>query len=527
MDNNKTLAVVSQPSYPAGNILTANFVPNLDFILEKVAVSWYYSTKMFNIGWHFVFCLLLSFGARGQAAPADGPASLVPPPPAVTLTEPFMLAFRLRGAPLASHSDFPELEGFRKGKLTQTVTTRLLPGGARRTELTVTQRYLPYAEGSYVVPAFALTVNGQVLHSPGGRVRVGAAPPDLADVPPGAAGVGSLDQLLGKPKPRNFYEPPDAAFLTLEADRERVYVGQGVRVSLYFYLRPADQAVLNFYDFSNQLTELLRQLRQPTTWQVPAPTPSPLPDTVRQAGGQVLLRFRLAAGTYYPLTAQDLNFPALHLTLTKFRLLKKPEPGDNERLAMYKTYTSASRRVAVRPLPPPGGVAVGDYALQEATSAPKPRTGAPFTYTFGVEGTGNSAALGPPTLRPRAGLEVFGPDVKEEALPDGRFRKSFRYRLVARRAGALPLDSLWQLSFFNPLAARYDTLRPALRLLVRGPDRPTPLASPEADPFYSTALARAETQLQPLGVYQQVGRYAAVLLAALLTLAVVGWWRAE
>ena len=482
---------------------------------------------MFHAGWQFVFCLLFGLSAGAQPAPPGGVASLVPPPNAVPLTEPFSLAFRLRGAPLASQSDFPELEGFRKGKLTKTVTTRLLPGGVRRTELTVTQLYLPYAEGSYVVPAFALTVNGQVLHSPGGRVRVGAAPPDIADVPPGAPGVGSLDQLLGRPKPKYFYEPPDAAFLALEADRERVYVGQGVRVSLYFYLRPADQAVLNFYDFSTQLTELLRQLRQPTTWQVPAPDPSPLPDTVRQPGRSVLLRFRLAAGTYYPLTAQDLQFPALHLTLTKFRLLKKPAPGDNERLAMYKTYTSAPRRVAVRALPPPGGVAVGDYLLREGVSHTSFRTGEAFTYTFGVEGAGNPAALGPPTLRPRAGLEIFGPDVKEEALPEGRFRKSFRYRLVARRAGPLPLDSLWQLPFFNPVAVRYDTLRPALRLLVSGPDRPTPGANPEADPFYSTALARAETQLQPLDVYQQVGRYAAGLLVALLTLAVVGWWRAE
>ena len=492
-----------------------------------MTIYWYYSNKMFNTSWQFVFCLLWSLVVMGQPAPAGGEASLVPPPASIGLTEPFTLAFRLRGAPLAGHSEFPELEGFRKGKPTKTITTHLLPGGRRSTELTVTQPYLPYAEGSYVVPAFTLTVNGQVLHSPGGQVRVGPTPPDAADVPPGAAGVGLLDQLLGPPKPKYFYEPPDAAFLALEAAHERVYVGQGVRVSLYFYLRPADQALLNFYDFNNQLTELLRQLRQPTTWQVPAPDPSSLPDTVRQASGQVLLRFRLAAGTYYPLTTQALQFPALHLTLTKFRLLKKPAPGDNERLAMYKTYTSAPRRVAVRPLPPPGGVAVGEYVLREAVSAPKPRTGAPFTYTFGVEGAGNPAALVPPTLRPRPGLEVFGPDVKEETLPEGRFYKSFRYRLVVHRAGPLPLDSLWRLPFFNPLAARYDTLRPALRLLVRGPDRPTPLASPEDDPFYSTALARAETQLQPLDVYRQVGRYAAGLLAALLTLAVVGWWRAE
>lgn len=489
--------------------------------------------------WGLASWLLLAVGLPGPGAwaqptqlagpAAGGTASLVAPAASVPLAGPFTLAFRLQGAALASHSDFPEIEGFRKAAgLTTTTTTRLLPGGRRSTELTVAQRYFPYAEGDYVVPAFSLTVNGQPLRSPGGRVRVGAAspPPDASGAPPGT-GVGSLDQLLGKPKPKYFYEPPDAGQLTLEADREQVYVGQGVRVNLYFYLKPADQALLNFYDFNNQLTELLRQLRQPTTWEVPAPDPSPLPDTVRRAGGQVFLRFRLAGRTYYPLTREALRFPAMQLTLTKFKLLKKPEPGDNERLAMYKTYTAPALRVAVRPLPAPGAAVVGEYVLREGISSTRFRTGEAFTYTFGVEGSGNAAALVLPPLRPRAGLAVYGPDVREEALPEGRFRKSFRYRLVPQRPGPLALDSLLSLPFFNPTTARYDTLRPELRVVVSGAVRATAAASPDDDPFYGPALARADAQLQPLDVYHQVGRYAAWLLAALLGVAAVGWWRAR
>jgi len=217
----------------------------------------------------------------------------------------------------------------------------------------------------------------------------------------------------------------------------------------------------------------------------------------------------------------------LQLTLTKFKLLKKPEPGDNERLAMYKTYTAPALRVAVRPLPPPGAAVVGDYVLREGISGTRFRTGEAFTYTFGVEGTGNSAALAPPPLRPRAGLAVYGPDVREEPLPDGRFRKNFRYRLVPQRPGPLAFDSLVALPFFNPLTARYDTLRPELRIAVSGPARATAAASPTDDPFYGPALARADAQLQPLDVYRQVGRYAEVLLAVLLGVAAVGWWRAR
>jgi len=494
-------------------------------------VVWQGGMRGWWLGCWLAGWLLLAGASRAQPAAPDaaGQVSLVAPAISVPLAGPFTLAFRLQGAALVAHSAFPEIEGFRKAaSLTTTTTTRLLPGGQRSTELTVAQRYFPYTEGDYVVPAFTITVNGQVLRSAGGRVHVGAAspPPDASAAPPGT-GVGSADQLLGKPKPQYFYEPPDAGALALEADQERVYVGQGVRVNLYFYLKPADQALLNFYDFNNQLTELLRQLRQPTTWEVTAPDPSPLPDTVRRAGGQVFLRFRLAGRTYYPLTKETLQFPALQLTLTKFKLLKKPQPGDTERLAFYKTYAAPALRVAVRPLPPPGAAVVGEYVLREGISGTRLRTGEAFTYTFGVEGSGNGTALTAPPLSARAGLAVYGPTTRDEILPDGRFRKSFRYRLVAQRPGVLAFDSLVQLPFFNPVTARYDTLRPELRVTISGPARATAAASPADDAFYGPALTRADAQLQPLDVYHQVGRYAAWLVVALLGLAAVGWWRAR
>ena len=484
--------------------------------------------------------LLGPSGLRAQLQPAAGTATLLPAPTAVSLAGPFVLSFRLRGASLADKPDFPELEGFRKAKPTKTTKTLLLPGGGRITEVTVSQPYFPYAEGDYQLPAFDLTVNGQVLHSAGGRVRVGnsPAPPPIAPnaVPPGAAGIGSLDQLLGKAKPRNFYEPPDYASLSLEADQARVYVGQGVHVQLYLYVRPADQALLNFYDFTTQLSDLLRQLRQSRVWEVPAAQPSVLPDTVRRAGGQIYLRFRLVDNTYYPLTTQPLRFPSLALTMIKFRLLKNPQPGDTERLPKYKTYTSPALTVAVRPLPPHPGrpdsssVAVGDYTLHESLSAAPLRTGEAFAYTFGVEGRGNLAALRAPhpVLRPRWGLELFGPTIQEETLPDGRQRKSFRYRLVPQRPGPVPLDSLFTVLVFNPVATRYDLLQAQLRPLVRGATQAQlSIARPADDAFYGPALARADATLQPLDVYQQVGRYAAWLVGGLLVVTAWGWWRAE
>ncbi|RZK32545.1 MAG: hypothetical protein EOO63_01000, partial [Hymenobacter sp.] len=174
--------------------------------------------------------------APPAAGPGTGPVVLVPPPTTVPLAGPLALSVRLPGGiPPATRPSFPEIEGFRKAPtLVSTTTTRLLPGGQRRTELTLTQRYYPYAEGSYVVPAFDLAVNGQLLHSPAATLRVGIAPAATQGKANTLPATGSLDQLLGRPKPQYFYEPTDRAYLALEADPATVYVGQ---VEAEYYVR--------------------------------------------------------------------------------------------------------------------------------------------------------------------------------------------------------------------------------------------------------------------------------------------------
>ncbi|MDO7850155.1 BatD family protein [Hymenobacter convexus] len=467
-----------------------------------------------------------------STAPAD--VELVPGPAALPVTGVFTLGFRLRGGTLDKYSEFPELEGFKKIGKTRTNTVRTVQG-RRFVDVTITQRYVPYGEGDVVIKPFQLTVNGVVLRGGGNTVHVGPAPvpnPGTLTKPanPNAPlqAVADLDKMFGKPKPALYQDVPDHAFLAVVAERPRVFVGEGVRVGLYFYLKPEDQALLAFHDFNDQLPPLLHELHQPTAWQEPGPDASVTPDTVRHLD-QRYLRFRLAENIYYPLTAQPLRFPPLALTMVKFKVLKKPEPGQDNRLAGYKTYYAPGVQVQVQGLPQAarqGAVAVGTFEVREAISRTRFRVGESFTYSFGVEGRGNLAAVLAPTWLSRPGLEVFGPEVKEEPTPGGG-RKMFRYRLVARRPGVLPLDSLLSLVVFNPATARYDTLRPEVRPDVRGVvAAPAPLPKPEEDPFYGPALAGADDTLQSLDVYRDVRRYADWLLVGLAGVAAIGWWRA-
>ena len=479
----------------------------------------------------------LPAGAQPGAgvAPATGPADvqLLPSPATLPVTGTYTVAFRLRGGQLDKYSEFPELEGFKKTDKTKTTTTRIVQG-RRFSDLTIAQKYVPYGEGEIAIKPFQMTVNGVLLRARGSTVRVGPAPPPApgtitkpANPTAPLQAVADLDKLFGKPKPALYQDVPDHAFLVVLADRPRVYQGQGVRVGLYFYLKPEDQALLSFHDFNDQLPPLLHELHQATAWQEPGPEPSVTPDTVRYRG-EKYLRFRLAENLYYPLTPQPLRFPPLALTMVKFKLLKKPEPGQDNRLAGYKTYLSPGLAVPVLPLPGgrAGTVAVGDFRQVEALSTSHPRVGESFTLAFGVQGQGNLAAVLAPTLAARPGLDVYGPEAREEPAPGGG-RKLFRYRLVARRAGTVYLDSLLQLVVFDPATGRYDTLRPALHPVVRGTSlAPNPLPKPGEDPFYGPALAGADTALQSLDVYADVRRYADWLLLALAGVAAFGWWRA-
>ncbi len=477
-----------------------------------------------------------SAGAQPARPPAAGPAApgevvLLPGPASLPVTGVFTLGFRLRGGVLERYSEFPELDGFKKSGKTSTTTTRIVQG-RHFTELTIRQRYVPYGEGEYVIKPFQLTVNGVTVRSVGATVRVGPALAAPAPKPANPAAplqaVGDLDKMFGKPRTSLYVEQPDRAFLAVLADRPRVFAGEGVRVGLYFYLRPADQAVLAFHDFDDQLPPLLHELHQPTAWQEPGPEASVTPDTVRYQG-QPYLRFRLAENLYYPLTAQPLRFPALALTMVKFKLLKKPEPGQDSRLAGYKTYQSAAVTISVLPLPEAarrGAVAVGNFHLREALGATTFRVGEAFTYSFGVEGRGNLAAVLVPAPVLRPGLDVYGPEIHEEPAPGGG-RKLFRYRLVAHRPGRLPLDSLLKIIVFNPNTARYDTIRPTTRPLIGGvAAAPVSGLRPEDDPFYGPALAEADPVMQSLDVYRDVRRYSDWLLLGLVGVAGLGWWRA-
>ncbi|WP_165963471.1 BatD family protein [Hymenobacter radiodurans] len=487
------------------------------------------------------FFLVLFFGGGIRAQTPAVKARIVLGKADFPINEYYTISFSLTGAPLERYSDFPDLEGFKRSGKSSTTTTRIV-NGKSSSELTITQRYAAYDEGEFVVKPFTMTINGLTVRSAGATLTVKPQPatasaPSASATPappPGqdAPGIGLLDQLFGKPKPQEYVEPKDNAFLALVPDKTTIFTGEGVHIGLYFYLTPSDQGLLAFHNFAGQLPDILRQLRQPTAWEESFDEQEIYPETV-VAGGKTYLRYRLYEAAFYPLNTQPLVFPEVALEMVKYRLAKKPEAGLDNRLAGYKTYRTTARTIPVRVLPPHplrDQVPVGNYQLREAIDRTAFRTGQAFTYSFVVEGEGNLTTVNAPQVsQPRKGLEIYGPDVEQELTRQGGRvggSKRFRYRLVPTKPGTVPLDSLFSLIIFNPTTARYDTLRAEIAPQVQGREQAgaTFHARPD-DPFYQQVLTSADNTVQPVDAYAAVRRYANIILGALLILAGIGWWR--
>ncbi|WP_059072292.1 BatD family protein [Solirubrum puertoriconensis] len=494
--------------------------------------------------------------AAASAPPAGQQAALELGRTTFPINEYFTIAIRLSGAPLEKYSAFPDIEGFKKSGKTSTTTTRTSQGRSA-VELVLTQRYAAFAEGDFTLKPFSITVNGQVLRSAGAALHVVPQPTAPATTPPTAAtpnaqappatapsskqplqGIGLLDQLLGKPKPQELIEQPDQAFLSVEPNKTTAWVGEPVHVGMYLYLAPTDQGLLDFHRFAEQLPTLLRQLRQPGAWEETFDETNIRPDSVR-VGGKPFLRYQLHEAVYYPLSTKPLSFPVIGLQMIKYRLAKRPLPGTDSRVVGYKTYFSRPRTVQVKALPaPPAGiaaapVAVGRYSLREGLDRTKFQTGQTVSYTLVVEGEGNLTALTPPAVQALAGLEVYGPEIRQEVTrANGRVtgRKILRYRLVPSQPGQLNLGDILAVPTFDYAKGKYNTLRSDLTLQVSGPAVSPPqevTAFVRTDPFYQQQLAKASSTLQALDTPKQVRRYANFVLAVLLVVAVFGWWTAR
>lgn len=462
-----------------------------------------------------ILCLtLLVPGLAQQIAIELGKSSL-------PLNQYYTISVRLQNQQLQEYTSFPEIEGFKKSNKYSSTKT-IITGGNTTTVLTITQNYAALDKGSYTLKPFTMKVNGQTLQSEGMEINVTELQTDVpqdANLPPDMI-VAEEEQ----PQPEQeveFIDKDDNAFLTLYTNKNEIFVGEGVNVVLYFYLAEQDQRLLDFYDFANQINGILRQLKQSHVWEETFDFTEITPENVT-VQGEPYLRFKLYEAVLYPITPKSLSFPQLQLQMIKYKVAKNPTLLTQDRQEGFKTFFSRPREVQVKELPPHplrDVVPVGDYRLQEQLAKEVVPVNKTFKYTFQVEGTGNLAAIMPPSPNLPPGLEFYPPDVQQDITRRaGKVMgsKRFTYAVVAREPGIYDMGQVLQWVYFNPTTAAYDTLRPTARVQITGaPDNDALVLSRDLGTFYNI-INNEDNTLESLHLLNEVKRYTNIILLVLL-----------
>ncbi|MHC2991105.1 hypothetical protein OB13_05720 [Pontibacter sp. HJ8] len=431
----------------------------------------------------------------------------------------YTVSIRLQDQALKDYSPFPDIEGFKKStKFSSTQT--VIAGGKTTSVLTITQNYAALSEGDFELKPFTMKVNGKTLQSAGMKIKV---VPMTAVSPQGP----SLPNLIipeeaekVQERPQEYVDQKDNAFLTLYTNKKEVYVGEGLNIVLYFYLAEEDQRLLDFYDFDNQITAILRQLKQPSAWEEVFEFAEVTPEHV-MIQDKPYLRFRLYEAMLYPLNTEPMHFPAMSLKMIKYKVAVDPTLTE-DRQEGYKTFFAREHNIPVKELPPHplrDVVPVGQYTLRENLSHKSVPVNRSFSYLFQVEGEGNLSAIMPPEPTATVGLNFYPPDLRQDITKRAGIlegAKSFSYTALGRVPGSYNLGDTFQWIYFNPVTATYDTLRSSMTVQVTGQtDTDALVLATDLGPFYKI-IENEDHTLVSLHQADAIKRYTNIILLVLL-----------
>ena len=161
----------------------------------------------------------------------------------------------VRNERLKGYDNFPDIEGFKKRGTSTQSQTSIVNGQISSTQ-SVVMTYSPTKQGIFVLPPFKMTINGQVISSPGKKIRVG--PPVQA---PQSDPFRSLferdpmDDFFGRGG-TEFVDVQEDAFLALTTSKDEVYIGEGFTTTLSFLVADNNRAPMQFHELGKQLEYL-------------------------------------------------------------------------------------------------------------------------------------------------------------------------------------------------------------------------------------------------------------------------------
>ncbi|MEL7002740.1 MAG: BatD family protein [Bacteroidota bacterium] len=423
---------------------------------------------------------------------------------------------------LKSYGDFPDIQGFTKRGTSSSSSTQIINGQISSSQ-SITMTYVPSKQGVFTVRPFQMKVNGEVVKSPGKRVKVGPPVQRRARRDPFRS---LFDNDRGDPFSNGrgeteFVDIKDDAFLALTTSKKEVYVGEGFTTTLSFYVAENNRAPLQFHELSKQLSDILKDVRPENCWEENFNIENINGEPVN-INNKRYTQYKLYQGAFYPLNSEDVKFPVTGLEMIKYQVAKNPSFFGQNRKEGFKTFYSKEKTVKVKELPAHplrDQVAVGDYLLDERINNDQLETGQSFSYEFNVYGEGNISSVNKPQADGGENFDFYDPNVAQNVnRRNGRVTgsKSFSYFGIPKEPGTYALKDYFQWVFFNPKTAKYDTLVSDQVVTVTGESKKNEaILSNDLGSFYDRIDLEANT-LSSTVHFEWVKIFANILILVML-----------
>jgi hypothetical protein len=372
---------------------------------------------------------------------------------------------------LKTYDNFPDLDGFRKRGTSSQSSTSIINGQVSSSQ-SVVMTYLPTKQGTFTIPDFTLKVNDKPIRVAGKRVKVGPPVSRQQNDPFSNFFDRPNDDFFGRGE-TEFVDVKEDAFLALTTNKNEIFTGEGVNVTLSFFVASGNRAPLQFYELPRQLSDILKKIRPTNCWEENFNIENIEGEPVT-IGGKDYNQYKIYQATLFPLNAENMNFPSVGLEMIKYKVAKNPSFFGQNRQEDFKTFYSKPKKVVVKQLPPHplrDVVAVGDYHLDEGLRNTTLETGKSTPYQFNIYGEGNISAIEKPVLKNDGAFEFYDPNIQQNinhANSRVTGTKSFNYFLIPHEPGQYKLGDYFQWVFFNPEQKKYDTLRSDLVVNVEG-----------------------------------------------------------
>lgn len=241
---------------------------------------------------------------------------------------------------------------------------------------------------------------------------------------------------------------PDV-FVEAQASKTRVYLGEGLDVNYYLYLKTS----LTSYDVKEfpKLNKFIKRFHHINT----------PPETV-QYKGQVFKRFFLYSARLFPEKVGNAVLDPMSVTVQVVESdYNNPFGGFGMGAQRIRTKDLSSQRIEVEVLPlpsesvPPGFTGmVGDHEFTLMVPKNKYLVNEPIEFKLEVKGKGALENMDAPVIYSDDNLEQF--DTKSEVTEIGNnaAKKVFEYTLLARGPLSIKQREL-QLAYFDPASGRY------------------------------------------------------------------------